>query len=182
MSRGTVVAKRYAKALFQLAQEQSLVAEVESKLTQIVSVIENDAKVRAFLSAPNITLAAKIGALKSGFDDKASSFVLNTVSLLIERGREGEIASVLEAYLKVAGEALGRADAFVTSSKPLSEEEKKKLADKFGALLGKSVRVTNVVNPELLGGVTVRVGDTLYDGSLRGKLDRLNKALQNAAI
>jgi len=182
MSRGTVVAKRYAKALFQLAQEQGLVAEVENNLKQIVSTIENDAQVRAFLSAPNITLATKIGALKAGFDDKASTFVLNTVSLLIERGREGDIASVLEAYLKVAGEALGRADAIVTSSKPLTEDEKKKLSDKFSALLGKSVRVTNDVDPELLGGVTVRIGDTLYDGSLKGKLDRLNKALQNAAI
>src|SRR5262245_50281031 len=150
MSRGTVVAKRYAKALFQLAQEQGLVAEVETKLNQIVSTVENDAIVRAFLSAPNITLAAKIGALKAGFDDKASTFVLNTVSLLIERGREGEIASVLEAYLKVAGEALGRADAFVTSSTPLSAVEKNKLALKFGALLGKTIRVTNVVNPDLL--------------------------------
>ncbi len=182
MSRGTVVAKRYAKALFQLAQEQGLVAEVENKLTQIVSTIENDTQVRAFLSAPNITLAAKIGALKAGFDDKASTFVLNTVSLLIERGREGDIASVLEAYLKVAGEALGRADAFVTSAKPLTEVERINLATKFGALLGKTVRVTNDVDPELLGGVTVRIGDTLYDGSLKGKLDRLNKALQNAAI
>ncbi|MFC5531077.1 F0F1 ATP synthase subunit delta [Cohnella yongneupensis] len=182
MSRGTVVAKRYAKALFQLAQEQGLVAEVENKLSLIVSTIESDATIRAFLSAPNVTLAAKVAALKSAFDDKASSFVLNTVSLLIERGREGELGSVLEAYLQVAGNMLGRADAHVTSSKPLSEDEKKKLADKFGALLGKTVRVTNAVNPELLGGLTVRIGDTLYDGSLKGKLDRLDKALRNAAI
>ncbi|WP_027087144.1 F0F1 ATP synthase subunit delta [Cohnella panacarvi] len=182
MSRGTVVAKRYAKALFQLAQEQGLVAEVENKLSLVVATLENDAKIRAFLSAPNIALSAKVAALKSGFDDKASSFVLNTISLLIERGREGEIASVLEAYLQVSGAALGRADAHVTSSTPLTEDEKNKLADKFGKLLGKTVRVTSAVNPDLLGGVTVRIGDTLYDGSLKGKLDRLDKALRNAAI
>ncbi|MFD0673723.1 F0F1 ATP synthase subunit delta [Cohnella sp. GCM10027633] len=182
MSRGTVVAKRYAKALFQLANENGLVSEVESKLSLVVSTVENDATIRAFLSAPNIALSAKVAALKSAFDDKASSFVLNTVSLLIERGREGEIASVLEAYLQVAGNVLGRADAIVTSSTPLSEVEKNKLAVKFGALLGKTVRVTNAVNPELLGGLTVRIGDTLYDGSLKGKLDRLDKTLRTAAI
>lgn len=182
MSRGTVVAKRYAKALFQLANEQGLVAEVETQLSAIVNAIGNDAQVSAFLSAPNITLDAKIAALKSAFGDKASSYVLNTVSLLIERGREGELGSVLEAYLKVAGDALGRADAYVTSSTPLAEDEKKKLADKFGAILGKTIRVTNDVNPDLLGGVTVRIGDTLYDGSLKGKLDRLDKTLRNAAI
>lgn len=182
MSRGTVVAKRYAKALFQVANEHGLVAEVETQLSAIVSAIENDAQVSAFLSAPNITLSAKVAALKSAFGDKASSYVLNTVSLLIERGREGDLASVREAYLQVAGEALGRAEAFVTSSKPLSEVEKNQLALKFGSLLGKTIRVTNVVNPDLLGGVTVRIGDTLYDGSLKGKLDRLDKALRNAAI
>lgn len=182
MSRGTVVAKRYAKALFQLAQEKNLVAEVESKLSLIVATVESDAKIRAFLSSPNISLSAKVAALKSGFDDQASSLVMNTISLLIERGREGEFASVLEAYLKVAGQALGRADAYVTSSKPLTEDEKNNLAAKFGALLGKTVRITNDVNPELLGGLTVRIGDTLYDGSLKGKLDRLDKALRSAAI
>ncbi len=70
----------------------------------------------------------------------------------------------------------------MTSPAPLSEQEKSNLAEKFGALLGKTIRVTNSVNPELLGGLTVRIGDTLYDGSLKGKLERLDKTLQTAAI
>jgi F-type H+-transporting ATPase subunit delta len=182
MSRGTVVAKRYAKALFELAQSKGLVAETESQLKLIVSVIESNADLRKFLTAPNITLDTKKQTLIKAFGSEASSIVLNTVNLLIERGREGEIGAVLEAYLKVAGGVLGRADALVISSQPLSEGEQAKLADKFGALLGKTIRVTNEVNPDLLGGVTVRIGDTLYDGSLRGKLERLDKALQTAAI
>jgi len=180
MSRGTVVAKRYAKALFQLAQAQGVVAETEEQLKLIVNVIEGDANIRAFLTAPNITLDIKLQTLKSAFGDKASPIVLNTFSLLIERGREGELAAVLAAYLNVAGDVLGRADAHVISPKPLSDEEKSNLAVKFGAMLGKTIRVSNSVNPELLGGLTVRIGDTLYDGSLSGKLERLDKALQAA--
>lgn len=182
MSRGSVVAKRYAKALFSLAQEQGLVSETEEQLKLIVSVVESNADIRAFLTAPNITLDTKIMTLKNSLQDKASSNVLNTVSLLIERGRQGELAAVLDAYRQVAGNALGRADAHVLSAQLLTEEEKSNIAVKFGALLGKTIRVTNTVNPELLGGLTVRIGDTLYDGSLRGKLDRLDKALQSAAI
>jgi F-type H+-transporting ATPase subunit delta len=90
------------------------------------------------------------------------------------------LASVLEAYLQVAGEALRRADAFVVSAQPLSDVEQLNLANKFGALIGKTVRVTNTVNKDLLGGLTVRIGDTLYDGSLRSKLDRLEKSLLTA--
>lgn len=180
MSRGTVVAKRYAKALFQLALEQGLVAETENQLKLVVAVVESDAQIRAFLTAPNITLATKLQTLNNAFSGKASPIVLNTISLLLERGREDSFASVLDAYLQVAGKALGRADAYVTSAKALSDSEQQKLADKFGALLGTTIRVTNTVNKDLLGGVTVRIGDTLYDGSLRTKLDRLEKSLLTA--
>ncbi len=178
MSRGTVVAKRYAKALFQLAQDKGLVEETEAQLKLIVAVVESNADVRAFLTAPNITLDTKKQTLIQAFGAEASPIVLNLVSLLIERGREGELAAVLAAYLQVAGEKLGRAEAEVVSFQPMTDGEQSKLADKFGALLGKKVRVSNNVNPDLLGGLTVRIGDTLYDGSLRGKLDRLDKALQ----
>jgi len=182
MSRGTVVAKRYAKALFYAAQDKGLVAEAETQLKLIVDVVKGNAEFRAFLAAPNITLETKKQTLLQAFGAEVSPLVLNTVSLLIERGREGELAGVLAAYLQIAGEALRRADAHVVSPAPLSEEEQAKLADKFGALLGKKVRVTNSVDPELLGGLTVRIGDTLYDGSLKGKLERLDKTLQSAAI
>jgi F-type H+-transporting ATPase subunit delta len=182
MSRGSVVAKRYATALFNLAQEQGLVSETEEQLKLIVSVVENNADIRAFLTAPNITLDIKIKTLKNSLQGKGSSNVLNTVSLLIERGRQGELSAVLDAFLKVASDALSRADAHVYSAQLLTEDEKSKLAVKFGTLLGKTVRVTNTVNPELLGGLTVRIGDTLYDGSLRGKLERLDKALQSTAL
>lgn len=182
MSRGTVVAKRYAKALFQAVQDQGLVAEAETQLKLIVDVFEENADVRAFLVAPNITLETKKQALHAAFGDKVSQPVLNMVNLLIERGREGHLSAVLDAYLQVAGEALGRIDAQVMSPTPLGEDEQAKLAAKFSELLGKQVRITNIVNRELLGGLTVRIGDTLYDGSLKGKLERLEKTLQTAAI
>jgi F-type H+-transporting ATPase subunit delta len=180
MSRGTVVAKRYAKAMFELAQAQGLVTETEDQLASIVEATENNADIRAFLAAPGITPVNKTNALKAAFGDKASAIVLNTISLLIERRRQGEISSLLNAYRQVSGGVLGRADALVTSAKTLSDAEKDKLAAQFGSLIGKTVRVENIVDPALLGGLTVRIGDTLYDGSLRGKLDRLSKQLQTS--
>jgi F-type H+-transporting ATPase subunit delta len=180
MSRGTVVARRYAKALFELAQEQGLVTETENQLQAIVESSEKEADIRAFLSAPGITTENKVKALQAAFGGKSSALVLNTISILIERGRQGDFASLLEAYRQVSGNVLGRADALVTSAKPLGEDEQNHLAAKFGTLIGKTVRVENIVDPALLGGLTVRIGDTLYDGSLRGKLDRLSKQLQTS--
>lgn len=180
MSRGTVVAKRYAKAMFELAREQGKEAETENQLQALVEAAAQDAEIRAFLAAPSITADEKIKVLQAAFGDKASSIVLNTISLLIERGRHGEIDALLDAYRQVAGQALGRADALVTSPQPLSDEVKNQLATQFGKVIGKSVRVENVTDATLLGGLMVRIGDTLYDGSLRGKLDRLSKQLQTS--
>ena len=178
MSRGTVVARRYAKALFELAQEQGKTEETESQLQALAQAYEQDAEIRAFLSAPGIAAADKIKALQAGFGGAASTIVLNTIGLLIERGRHGEIAALLAAYRQVAGRELGQADAIVSSARPLADDEKARLAAQFGLLIGKKVRVDNLVDAGLLGGLTVRIGDTLYDGSLRGKLDRLSKQLQ----
>jgi F-type H+-transporting ATPase subunit delta len=180
MSLGTVAIKRYAKALFQLAQEQGKVAEVESQLQVIAEAVSSDAEVRAFLTAPGISAENKVKAIAAALGEQASPIVLNTIGLLIERGRQTEFPSLLEAYRQVSGDVLKRVDAVVTSAQPLGEEEKSKLAAQFGALTGKTVRVENVVDPSLLGGLTVRIGDTLYDGSLRGKLDRLSKQLQTS--
>lgn len=180
MSRGTVVAKRYAKAMFDLAREQGTEAETENQLQALVEAAAQDAEIRAFLAAPGISTGDKVKALQTAFGDKASSIVMNTISLLIERGRQGEIGALLDAYRQVAGRALGRADALVTSAQPLTDEEKDRLASQFGKLIGQQVRVDNTTDPALLGGLTVRIGDTLYDGSLRGKLDRLSKQLQTS--
>lgn len=181
MSRGTVVAKRYAKALFEIAREQNIVGEVETQLNLLVKAVDDNAEFRAFLAAPGIPAASKIEAVKASFAGQMLPIVLNTIGLLVERGRHSDLPGVLDAYLVIAGDALGRVDAHVTSAQPLTLGDKDKLAKKFGALLSKSVRVHNETDASLLGGLTVRIGDTLYDGSLRGKLDRLDKALQSSA-
>lgn len=181
MSRGTVVAKRYAKALFDLAREQNAVGEVETQLNLLVNAIDHDGDFRAFLAAPGIPAAKKIEAVKASFAGQLLPIVLNTVGLLVERGRHNDLPGVLNAYLTIAGDALGRVDAYVTSAQPMTLGDKDKLANKFGALLSKTVRVHNETDASLLGGLTVRIGDTLYDGSLRNKLERLEKALQSSA-
>jgi F-type H+-transporting ATPase subunit delta len=180
MSRGTVVTKRYAKALFELAQAQGLVSESEDQLRSIVEAAENDADIRAFLAAPGIAADRKVQALRAAFGDKSLEIVLNTISLLIARGRQAELSSLLQAFRQVSGGILGQADALVTSAKALTDDQKSQLAAQYGSLIGKTVHVENVVDPALLGGLTVRIGDTLYDGSLRGKLDRLSKQLQTS--
>lgn len=178
MSRDTVVAKRYAKALFELAEKQQAVAEVEGQLKLIVGVLEQDPEIEKFLSLPSIDPASKIAVLKAAFGDQVSVLVLNTLEILITRRRQGDIADVYAAYTKVAGDSLGQAHATVYAAKALSDEELAGVAAQFGQVTGKTIIAQQIVEPSLLGGVQVRIGDRLYDGSLSGKLDRLQKSFK----
>lgn len=179
MSAGSVVAKRYAKALFEVAAKQNVVADVEQQLKGIADALNNDADVAAFLSSPNIGQERKTAVLKDALGGKVSEIVLNTVELLIERGRQSDISGVYDAYTKIAGEATGQASATVYTAKPLGEEELAKVAAQFGKIAGKTLRTEQVVEPSLLGGIQVRIGDRLYDGSLSGKLARLEQSLKS---
>ncbi|MGO4110678.1 F0F1 ATP synthase subunit delta [Paenibacillus sp. YAF4_2] len=178
MSRDTVVAKRYAKALFELAQEQGIVTETEDQLKLIVQGLKNEPEARKFLELPSIEPNKKIAVLKSAFGDHVSALVLHTLELILVRGRQELISDVYTAYTKIAGESLGQAHAVVYTAHNLSDAELAEVEVSFGKLSGKKIVAEQIVKPDLLGGVQVRIGDRLYDGSLSGKLERLQKSFK----
>ncbi|WP_054942297.1 F0F1 ATP synthase subunit delta [Paenibacillus ihuae] len=176
MSRSTVVAKRYAKALYSAAVEKGITLEVEEQLKAVVEVLHFDEEVKRFILAPRISQSDKLKVLRTVLQDKLSDVVLNTVEMLVERGRTDIFADLLEAYVKIEGDALGIGDATVYSTYVLSQEEQDNVANEFSQLTKRKIRITNLVDKSLLGGLKVVIGDTLYDGSLSGKLTRLEKS------
>lgn len=177
MSGDTNVAKRYARALFEVAREQNLIAQVEEELRSVLEAIRVNADFGKLLQHPNIATAAKIDMLKNVFGGRLSDTVFHTLCLLIENRREDVLSYVLDDYVAIANEALGQASAIVTTPSPLSDKEKEEITERFGKLTGKKIRVENVINASLIGGMQVQIGDRLYDGSLAGKLARLEKSL-----
>ncbi|GBF74594.1 F0F1 ATP synthase subunit delta [Paenibacillus sp. 598K] len=182
MSREAVVAKRYAAALFELAQQQQAIAAVEDQLKLVVEAVQSDAEIGKFLSSPNIGSDQKLAILKQALSSHVSELVLDTVALLIARRRQGMLQDVYEAYTRVAGDQLGQARATVYTAQELSADELKSVEAQFGKLLAKQVVAQQVLEPSLLGGIQVRIGDRLYDGSLSGKLARLEKTLKSKAL
>ncbi|GIP35549.1 F0F1 ATP synthase subunit delta [Paenibacillus sp. J2TS4] len=178
MSSDTIVAKRYAKALFEIAQSRSLVSQVEEELKVVVAVIEQNDDFQQFLLHPKYDLNEKINLLSRVFKDNLSDAVFNTLCLLIERGRGMLFHALLDYYVSIANEAMRQADAIVYSPAALSEQESQAIAAQFGKMIGKTIRVDNVVDSSLIGGIQVRIGDRLYDGSLSGKLARMEKTLK----
>lgn len=180
MSKDMIAAKRYAKALFQVAREKGQVAQVEQELESMISVLKENADLSKLIKHPGIEAAVKIGLIKQIFESSVSEAVLNTLQLLIERRREEALEAFVKAYVKIANDALGQANATVYTPVELSEAELNAIAATFGKLTGKQIRMESVLDKSLLGGIQVRIGDRLYDGSLSGKLSRLERTLNQS--
>lgn len=180
MSKETIVAKRYAKALFEVARERGRIAEVEQELGAIADALNGNPEYVKLLEHPNISAEDKAAMLKQVFAAKVSEEVLNTLQLLVQRGRESILRELVSQYSQIANDALGQAQAKVYTPLPLTEVEANHIAVAFGQVTGKKIRIENIVDRNLLGGLQVRIGDRLYDGSLSGKLRRIEKALNQA--
>lgn len=176
------VAKRYARALFEVAQELKSIELIEDELKSIVSVLEGNKDFEVILSHPKITANEKQEIMDKLFEGKWSVQTRNFIHLLIERRRESELPEIAKAYTVLANEARGYADATVTTAKPLTQEELNSIAAQFGHVLKKTLRVQSVVDPAILGGVVVRIGDRLYDGSIAGKLARFEQNMKHAQV
>ncbi|WP_066310006.1 F0F1 ATP synthase subunit delta [Bacillus sp. FJAT-29814] len=173
----SMVAKRYALALLQIAKEQRLLTELEAELRVVKEVLQYTPELNAVLKSSKLTIDKKKEIVTQAFA-AVNQYVLNTLLILIDRHREGEIVNVANEYIELANQELGIAEAEVTSTRPLSDAERQALSAVFAAKIGKSsLKIENYVDSELLGGLKLRIGNRIYDGSLRGKLDRLERKL-----
>ncbi|WP_210364419.1 F0F1 ATP synthase subunit delta [Bacillus sp. REN3] len=176
MSNSTV-AKRYALALFQIASEKQVLAQVEGELRTVKEVVSNNPDLTAFLKSPKLPNEKKKEVLKQAFAS-ASTYVLNTLMILVDRHREDQISEVADQFIALANEARGIAEAKVYSVQPLSAEQAEAISAAFAPQVGKqTLQIENIVDSNLLGGVKLRIGNRIFDGSLRGKLDRLERKL-----
>ena len=173
----STVAKRYAAALFELAQSKQSLEEVGADLKAITTAVASNEELIAVLNAPKITTAAKKEMVAKIFAG-ANADVLNTVFLLLDKKRVTEIAGVEAAFQKLSADAQGYADATVFSTRELTDSEKEEISSSFGKLVGKSkLNITNVIDASLIGGVRVQIGNYTYDSSVSAKLESLKKVL-----
>jgi F-type H+-transporting ATPase subunit delta len=178
----SAVAKRYARALFEVASEKNVIDATEKELLGVVKVIDDNEGLRKLLSHPKISAEEKKQLLETLFAREISANTGNFLNIVIERGREGQLKEIVDNFIEMANDVRGIADATVVTAKALTDEEVKQLADGFGRQLNKKLRVKTEVDPALIGGIVVRIGDRLYDGSIRGKLSRFSQQIKQAQV
>ncbi len=168
-------ARRYARAVFEL-DEKDRTTEWQADLEKIIS-ISKDATIAAYLENPNIHFEDKAGLLHERLSD-VNPMVLNLVYVLLTRSRLDMLPDIAAEYKRLADDYQGIERAEVTTALPLDDETRVKLSRDIGRLIGKKVVLeTEYVNPDLIGGVVVKVAGKLLDGSTRGKLAALKKEI-----
>ena len=174
---GTPAARRYAKALLELAREQGLQETVGTELARVAEVLA-DPSLRQMLALPNLPLKTRRDITEQlGTTLSLQPLTSNFLRVLAENGRLAIVTDIENAYQHLLERALGRVRAKVSSAAPLSEEELNALVDTFSRLTKMTVIPTLELDPALLGGVTVEIEGRVYDASLKTQLQRLGETL-----
>jgi F-type H+-transporting ATPase subunit delta len=171
----TAAARRYARAIFELAQEQGKVADWGGRLEKVRELV-SDPDVARVLTNPTIATDRRM-ALVSGaphvFDPEAT----NLAMLLIESGRIRDVVGIDEEFKRLADEAAGRVRATVTTAVELSAKDRDRVAEGLSKHLSKEVHLDVLVDPSILGGLKLQYGDRLVDATVATRLQQLRRRL-----
>jgi len=167
-------AAKYARAFAEVAHERGLAEAARRELLGFATLMETNEELRETLRNPGLPLKVKQEIVRQ-IADKASfpDIVLNFLLLLIERNRLGQLAGIVEAYEGVLDERAGVSRIEVFSAHSLPEEARRRLVGVMKKLTGGEVRLTYFVDEGLIGGVKLRMGSIVLDGSVRTELENL---------
>ena len=171
------VARRYAGAVFQLAQEQNAVDRVGRDLEYVNDAIASDETTKRFFVAPVIGAKEKTRVLNETFGGKAHDLALHTLLLLVRKRREALLPEIVRQYAVLELQARGAEPLTVTSAQALTADELRKMVERLEQAYQKKFDVTQSVDPGLIGGVRITMGDRRIDDSIAGRLEDLSRTL-----
>lgn len=178
VARGT--ARRYAEAAFEIAERDDSMEAWLAALRVADERLTGDEAMH-LLSNPSVAAAARIEVLERILADDVSGPPRNLLALMIRRGRFEQLPAVIREFGRLYRQREGIVEATVTSAGGLDAAELTALRLRLEALIGAHIELEQAVDPAVIGGVMVRVGDQLIDGSVRGRLERLRTDLTNLA-
>ncbi|HWJ24775.1 MAG TPA: F0F1 ATP synthase subunit delta [Gemmatimonadaceae bacterium] len=175
--RGETIALNYAGALLELARKSGDLTGWGNMISDVAEAMERDEHLRRFLESPRIAAEQKNEILVKAFQDRMPRVLVRFLEVLVRNRRQMLIPEIARAYRSLVDEVEGRVHAQVTVAKEPVGDERAAIARELTRALGKEVVPHVTVNPAILGGVVVRVGDTVMDGSVRRRLALLRNRL-----
>jgi len=177
--RNKKLAKRYAKALIDIGQENDQIRKFQDELKAFADLLHSTSELEVLLLSPLYTaeelkkIIAPIAAKLS-----LSETIQNFLYLLVDKRRIQYFADIVEAYEEFTDEIFGYVKARVTTAVPLSERDRDEVKQSLEQVTRKNVQLQTIVDPQIIGGVIAEVGDKIFDGSIRSQLHKLGETLR----
>lgn len=176
MSR-SIVGERYAIALFKAAQEKCVLISVHENVVELQKALSANKEFSQLMSMPQLSLQKKrslIAAVLPG----AEQLLLNALYVMLDANRMDELNDVLEDFHQLANGASGVAEATVYATRELTSQEQTAISSAFARKVGKqSLHITTIIEPQLIGGIRLQIGNRIFDSSISNKLNKLQRTL-----
>jgi len=176
------LAAKYAGAIFALAQEAGRIEATESDLVLVEETVAGHEELRRLVYHPRVPPEAKKKVLGELFGSRVAAPVRNFLFLLVDKRREAVFPAIVGEYRRLANEARNIVEAEVTAAFPLTEDQERALAARLGEVTGRNVALRVRTDKGLIGGIVVKLGDKLLDGSVVRRLKELEAALLRAGL
>lgn len=173
--RAVTIARNYAETLFELARRAGE-TEAWGDLMDVTAAALGTPRIEAVLMTPRVATERKVRIVSDALEGAPGPFVL-FLAAVIRRGRQVLLPTIADEYRAMLDQSLGRVRAGVTLARPADAARQAEIVAKLSAALGKEVLAGFVTDPAILGGTIVKIGDQVYDGSVRKRLGRLRRQL-----
>ncbi len=179
--REPTIARNYAETLVSLAERADDLDGWGATIAEVADAIESDKRLSNFLSSPRVSAKGKVDIIIRAFQDRLPRMLLRFLGAVIANRRQHLIPQISSEYASLVDERQGRVHARVTVSREPDDATRSVIERQVGVITGKQVVPHFIVKPEILGGVIVRVGDTVMDGSLARRLSTLRTRMLGRA-
>ena len=176
MARRDTAARRYAEAAFEIGRADGTLDAWELDLRRLRELLA-EPELRTLVEHPAVAFADKERVIRRATSDVSTPEALNLVLLMVRRGRPGAIGPMVERFGSLVRRHRGVSLAEVRTALPLEEAQRTDVLERLHELTGDEIEINEVVDESLIGGITVRIGDRLYDASVRNRLERLRTRL-----
>ena len=176
------VARRYAHALYEEAESQDCVEAVDDDIATLRRTLDEVPEFERTVDSPVISREKKKAIFGALFDERFAALTCKFLDLLVENDRETLLPNIASTYQNFRDEQRGIIEVKARVAQPLDEDDEAKLTQRLEEITGQQVRLRVEHAPELIGGIVIRVGDQVYDGSVRQKLDNLQERWKHGAV
>lgn len=173
----SVIADRYAEAMYDLAESNTITEIIKNDLEAIANAYKDIDDLRLFLHHPLIQRAEKKQFLQDTFQDKVNPFVINLLKILLDKNRMNIVTLIAESYTNIYNKKHNIVIAEVITAVETNNDLQNIIKDKLSGLLKKDVRLSSKVDKDILGGVIVKVEGKIIDGSLKGRLESIKRQI-----